>query len=331
MSSKTRTIYLNYTKNAKRSRMNSFKRLSNQFDLKTGTLHSGLAILLVISLSLSLISGTSLCFQSPQSQEKEQILAAELPTLSLFYYSNWNDTLLPLDSGDRISGDHITLNATWSPSENANGSLIEVNATAIPMVIAASNNESSVEIDTRALGNNATVTINCTTWLTNGTPISQLIENVFLGNFFKPHIEIVSPNGGEVWTGVHNITWQAWDNNTQESLTFEVLLSADGGKTFQLLESDLTTTWVEWDTTGFSNLSTYMVQVRASDGIYVEDDTSDSTFTAGDVATGPPNSTTTDTTTNGNEDLRTALFIAAAIILSAFFAVIVYYLAKREF
>jgi hypothetical protein len=331
MSSKIRTIYSNYTDNGERARMNSSKSQWRPYYLNRGKLCSVLAALFVISLLLSLIAGTGSNGHFSQNQNQEQILAAEVPTLSLCYYSNWNDTLLPVTSGDRISGDHIILNATWSPSQNAIGSLIEVNATAIPMVIRASSNESSVEIDTRALGNNATVTINCTTWLTNGTPLSQLTENVFLGNFFKPHVELVSPNGGEVWTGVHNITWQAWDNNTQESLTFEVLLSADGGKTFQLLESDFTSTYVEWDTSGFTNLSTYMVQVRASDGIYVVADTSDSVFTAGDVDTGPPDSTTTDTTTEGDEDLRTALFIAAAIILSAFFAVIVYYLAKKEF
>ncbi len=331
MSSKIRTIYLEYTRKAERAIMKSLKSKSGARFLNGGNFYSALAILFVISLSLSLVFGTSSYLHFPQNQEQEQMLAAELPTLSLSYYSNWNDTLIPVDSGDRISGDHIVLNVTWSPSENANGSLIEVNATAIPMVISESTNESSVEIDTRALGNNATVKINCTTWLTNGTPISQIIDNVFLGNFFKPHVELVSPNGGEVWTGIHNITWQAWDNNTQESLTFEVLLSSDGGMTFQLLESDLTTTWVEWDTNGFSNLSTYMVQVRASDGIYITTDTSDSPFTAGNVDTGPPSGTTTSTITNDIEELRTALFIAAAIILSALFAVIVYYLAKREF
>jgi len=331
MSSKIRTIYPEYTGKTERAIMKLLKSKPVAHFLNRGNSYSALAILFVMSISLSLVFGTGSYLHTPQNQRQEQMVAAELPTLSLSYYSNWNKTLTPVDSGERISGDHIVLNATWSPSENANGSLIEVNATAIPMLIRKTTNESSVEIDTRALGNNATVKVNCTTWLTNGTPISQIINNVFLGNFFKPHVELISPNGGEIWAGIHNITWQAWDNNTQESLTFEVLLSSDAGKTFQLLESDLTTTWVEWDTNGFSNLSTYMVQVRASDGIYIITDTSDSPFTAGNVDTGPPPGPTTSTITNGSEELRTALFIAAAIILSAFFAVIVYYLAKREF
>jgi len=253
--------------------------------------------------------------------------SAETPTLALTYYSRLNTTPAFVTSGIRISGDHIMLNATWSPKDYANGTEIIVNATAIPNVIKASSDTNSVEIDTRTLGNNVTCSINVTTWLLNGTSISEVFTNVFLGNFFVPFVEVLSPNGGEVWTGSHNITWIAKDKNIDEQLTFEVHLSADNGESFQLLGSELTKTWMWWDFSIFLNLSSYIIKVHVFDGIYESFDLSDGNFTAGTI--GPTDLPSSTTPVPLSDETQTAIFIAAAIIMSAFLSVVVYYQAKR--
>ncbi|MHA1637467.1 MAG: hypothetical protein ACTSUB_05575, partial [Candidatus Thorarchaeota archaeon] len=299
---------------------------------------------LLVSLSFSSIFTHQSIIPVSETNNKDFIISAEVPTLSLNYYSNWNTSLAPVNSGDRIVGDHITLNATWYPTILSNHTVIQVNATAIPAVISEESDYPSVEIDTRSIGNNVTCTINVTTWLLNGTPIFEVIPNVFIGNFFVPHVTVLSPNGGENWTSTNNITWVAWDNNTLETLTYEVLISADAGSTFQLISAEITQTWYEWDCSMFEHLDTYLVQVRVLDGIYTSYDFSDGVLSAGEIlttTTPPPTETTLPTTTDTNTtdsstppittDFTVLTFIAAAIMSAAILSLIVYYQAKRQF
>jgi hypothetical protein len=275
---------------------------------------------------------------SPSSQpivvSNTYYAAAETPTLALTYYSEFNQTLSPVESNSKLYGDHVTLNATWTPADNVNGTLIQVNASAIPRTISAEGTNNTVEIDTRALGNNAYCVINVTTWLLNGTILNEVFTEVFIENFFTPHIELIAPNGGENWPGVHNITWIAWDNNTDDILTFEVLLSVDGGSSFQLLASEIKTQWLVWDFSEFLRHSDNIIEVRATDGIYTVSDRSETFFTAGGVI---PTTTATDTTAPTAPtpppvdalDMRLSIFIAAAIIASAVLSLVVYQQAKR--
>lgn len=335
MSSKDRTMYdscTDYVMLRSRISENFIKIMCSA--VKTRMKHH-FSLLTVILLLTSPIFGSSLVsfpiLRVTISQDFQP--SAEPPILTLTYYSRTNSTPASLASGSRIAGDHITLNATWSPQDNVNGSQIIVNASAIPNVIKATSETHTVEIDTRALGNNATCSINVTTWLLNGTPVSAIFTNVFLGNFFSPSVRVLAPNGGEIWTNSHNITWIASDRNSDDSLLFEVHLSADDGISYQLLSSDLTTTWLLWDFSTFQNLSSYMVEIRASDGIYEAVDTSDGSFTAGAVNTPSTSTSVTHTTSTTppavSEQTQIALFIAAAIIMSAFLSVIVYHQAKR--
>lgn len=243
----------------------------------------------------------------------------------LTYHSRWNPAPMPVSSDDTISGDHIILNATWLPQGIIVQTKIEVNATAIPRTISNESLSATAWIDTRGLGNNATCIITVSGLMYNGTSAKQTITNVFIANFFVPHVRVISPNGGEHWTGAHNITWIGWANTSDEQLTYEVLLSSDSGATFELLGKGLNDTWFTWYTQGFLNLSTYVIEVRVSDGIYTSHDTSDGTFTAGDV----PVATTTTTTTTTDHSFIVALFVSAAIISCAVMSLVVYYLAKR--
>ncbi|RDE14796.1 MAG: hypothetical protein C4K47_03710 [Candidatus Thorarchaeota archaeon] len=229
---------------------------------------------------------------------------------------------MTVHSGDTISGDHIILNATWTPLGLVVKTRIVVNATAIPKAISNESSSTTASVDTRQLGNNASCVIIASAWLYNGTFVEETVTNVFIGNFLVPHVRVISPNGGEHWTGAHNITWFGWDNNSEEELTYEVRLSSDSGLTFQLLSKGLNKTWFTWYTQGFLNISTYVVEIRVSDGIYMNRDTSDAPFTAGDVLV-------TRTTTTTDQGFIIGLFISAAIISSAVMSLVVYYAAKR--
>ncbi len=334
MSSKNRTMYeisIDDVMSTKRFSMQCIRPTFISIDIRRKTLCFLFLFYLLFALPFS--SSIFLVSESQVGQGYQFRPTAEPPDLILTYYSMTNTTPENLESGDRIAGDHLTLNATWVPGDIVNGTKILINATAIPNVITASSNINTVEIDTRALGNNATCFINVTAWLLNGSTISKTFSNVFLGNFFVPSVNVITPNGGEVWTGTHNITWSAKDVNADDQLVFEVHLSDDNGTTFQLLTSGITETWLMWDFSSFENLSTYVIEVRASDGIYESMDRSDSSFTAGRIN---PTETSTSVTTSTTDmfpptneyETQLALFIAAAIIASAFLSVVVYYQAK---
>ena len=288
-----------------------------------------LLLLLLLSSSLALSAFSLLRIHDDQCvvPHATNTTAEVSPTLSLTYYTHWDSTKIDVNAEDQLEGDHIILNATWSPGTEINRTRIEVNATAIPAVISSERNGDTVEIDTRALGSNFTCVINSTIWFHNGTTLTELVSNVFLGNFFVPVVDIVSPNGHEVWTGANNVTWNAWDLNEDEELTFEVLVSSDSGVTFQLLSAGLTETWFLWDCSTFLNLSTYVVEVRVSDGIFSSYDISDAPFRAGEIE--QPDTTTTPSPTVEAIDPRVVMFLTVLIISSAFIAFVVYYSSKK--
>jgi len=316
----------------------SRKKTAFQHSMCVFRLKKAQALVSLLALLLLIISPGLSLFAQPQISDvylsSDFVQSAETPTLSLSYYSRWNTSFTPLSSGAQIIGDNIILNATWYPTDLSNRTLIQVNATAIPTVIENDSNTSSVEINTRPIGNNATCIINVTTWLTNGTELSEMFYDIFLGNFFIPHVTVLTPNGGEVWGDVHNITWYAWDNNTDETLTYDILFSDDAGLSFQRLTSGLTNTWFEWNTSEFQKQNSFLIEVRVQDGIYTNFDRSDSVFTAGNITsiTTPPSSTPTTTTTEPVPfDFRIATFVAAAIMAAAILSMIVYYQAKSQF
>ncbi|NWF96523.1 MAG: hypothetical protein HXY34_10330 [Candidatus Thorarchaeota archaeon] len=284
-----------------------------------------LVALLLLTLGL-LLMGLSPTHVSPASASSpicDATCCSEEPSVSLTYHSRSNTSEIPVSSGDILAGDHIVLTSTWHPSTIINRTRIEVSAEALDASLYAESSSPAVSVDTRYLNNNASCTVTMTAWLKNGTVVVALSPDVYIGNFFKPTVRVVSPNGGEVWTGHNNITWIAEDLNQDETLVFAVYLSADSGRTYQLLASGLTTNHYTWNCTGLPRLDTYSVQVRVSDGIYMSTDSSDALFTAGDIPV-------TSTTSGGQPVIDiTAVYLLAAIVTSSTMALIVYVAAKR--
>lgn len=288
-------------------------------------------LLLMLSLVLPLMSSTSNNTLEIESISPQCFPSAETPTLNLSYTSRTSLIDTPVKSGTVIAGDHVTLKAEWTPTL-VNISRLEVHAPAIPAVLSVEENQSTLEIDTRALGNNATCIIIATTWLANGSMLSFEFTDVYIGNYFVPKVTVLSPNGNENWTSVHNITWIASDRNLDDEFLYDVLYSSDSGSSFETLVSATNLTWFEWDCSGLNKMDTYIVRVRVTDGIYYSTDRSDSMFTAGTVVTTTPTSpTTTPTTTTPGLEPRIIAFVAILLFSSGVMALVVYYAAKKWF
>jgi hypothetical protein len=288
-------------------------------------------LLLTLSLVLPVLLSKSNNTLEIESISPQYFPSAETPTLNLSYTSRTYLTDTPVKSGNVIAGDHVTLKAEWTPTL-VNKSRLEVRAPSIPAVLTVDENQSTIEIDTRALGNNATCIITATTWLANGSMLSFEFTDVYIGNYFVPKVVVLSPNGNESWTSVHNITWTASDRNLDDEFLYDVLYSPDSGLSFETLISATNLTWFEWDCSSLNRTDTYIVRVRVTDGIYYSTDQSDNTFTAGTVVTStttpPPTSPTT--TTPGLEP-RIIAFIAILLFSSGVMALVVYYAARKWF
>jgi len=258
---------------------------------------------------------------------RQNILSADPLRLNLTYHTLTNPEEKVVLPDSVIAGDHVILQSAWS-SSIVNKSRLEVVASAIPATIAVEQNTSILTIDTRSLGNNATCFINSTAWLTNGTALSIIHQNVYIGNYFAPSVTVLSPNGGEEWTGTNTISWHAYDINVNDSLRYDVRISSDSGATFETVASSMTENWYSWDCSEDDKLDTYIVEIRATDGIYFSYDRSDSPFTAGEV---PTNATTITTNNTTLIDYRIATFIVVLLSSSIVMALVVYYVAKKWF
>jgi hypothetical protein len=285
--------------------------------------------LLMVSISLPVMNPIPETSQNVLSQTHDFLPSAETPDLNLTYTTRTLFVDTPVQSGDTIAGDHVTLKAEWSPSL-VNSSRLEVHAPAIPSTLVIEDNETTLEIDTRALGNNATCTITSTAYLTNGSVMVLEFMDVYIGNYFSPKVTVTSPNGGEVWTGIHNITWSASDMNIDDTLLFDVLVSSDSSQSYETLITSTNLTWFEWNTSALTQMESYIVQIRVTDGIYFFSDYSDDLFTAGTILPTSTTTPTTPTTPNGLEP-RIIAFVAILLISSGIMALVVYYAARKWF
>jgi outer membrane protein assembly factor BamB len=97
-----------------------------------------------------------------------------------------------------------------------------------------------------------------------------------------PQVTVLSPNGGEVWAGAHNIWWNAYDPEA-EPVSFDIWLSDDSGANYDiLLGANIASLVREWrlETTDYPDGTTYRVKVNATDERGLKStDTSDSDFT----------------------------------------------------
>lgn len=81
-----------------------------------------------------------------------------------------------------------------------------------------------------------------------------------------PRVRIDSPIEGEIWSGMHTISWTASDDDG-DSLSYVLEYSDDGGDTWQNIALDLSQTSYLWDVRGVKPTDKYKVRVTATDGV----------------------------------------------------------------
>jgi len=94
-----------------------------------------------------------------------------------------------------------------------------------------------------------------------------------------PTVTVTSPNGGEILTGpTANLTWTSADADG-ETLNQIIQYSSDGGTTWRVLATDVTTNSYTLDLTTIPGSAQALIRVIASDGINTSQDQSNATFT----------------------------------------------------
>ena len=96
----------------------------------------------------------------------------------------------------------------------------------------------------------------------------------------RPAIELLSPEGGEFIARGEKIriSWAATDEDG-DVLTYSLALSVDGGETWLPFDIGITGNEYELDSSGLDIGASYLVKVRATDGVNATEDVSDGAFT----------------------------------------------------
>ncbi len=100
----------------------------------------------------------------------------------------------------------------------------------------------------------------------NGTPKAKNAATIVFETV--PVVAILSPIAdGEVVSGIFIITWTATDpdGSSDQLLLIDILLSADGGETWEMIVEGLVGGSYAWDTTTLPNGDTYQLKVAATD------------------------------------------------------------------
>lgn len=91
-------------------------------------------------------------------------------------------------------------------------------------------------------------------------------------------LRVTSPNGGEIWSGTHAVTWLGGTS------PFTASASSDGGAAYSTIASGVTARSTAWDTRGWPDGANYRVRVADASA----SDASDATFTVDNT---PPETT----------------------------------------
>jgi hypothetical protein len=102
-----------------------------------------------------------------------------------------------------------------------------------------------------------------------------------------PTVTVLSPNGGESWSGLQTIRWEAEDLD-QDPLSFTILYTPDDGRSWFPVASGVQGDSFEVDTSILPGGDGARIRVIATDGFNTAQDDSDGTFT---VAGKPPEPT----------------------------------------
>ncbi len=92
-----------------------------------------------------------------------------------------------------------------------------------------------------------------------------------------PTVTLVTPNGGEVLSGVESVQWTASDGD-MDDLSFALLYSADGGMTWQPIAQGIDSQAIDVDFANLPGSTDARLRVLATDGANTGEDDSDGPF-----------------------------------------------------
>ncbi|MEW5760670.1 MAG: Ig-like domain repeat protein, partial [Candidatus Thermoplasmatota archaeon] len=120
-------------------------------------------------------------------------------------------------------------------------------------------------------------------WHSAPTISDNIIENNTYGIYgtnVPPVIQVISPNGGEIWRGVQVIRWSAYDPDNKDVVETVTIKYSINGVTWNLIVAN-TPNDGEYlcNTALFPDSANYLIKIEGSDGVLVGEDKSDGTFT----------------------------------------------------
>ena len=93
-----------------------------------------------------------------------------------------------------------------------------------------------------------------------------------------PQVNVISPNGGEVLSGISQIRWTA-DDPEDDELTIDIDYSSNNGQSWSILFNSIANDDSEqFDTRDLANGNQYLIRVTADDGTNRASDTSNNVF-----------------------------------------------------
>jgi hypothetical protein len=108
---------------------------------------------------------------------------------------------------------------------------------------------------------NYAMSLACIGQTLGGIGFSASVNSLTFNNFFYPVLDEISVSGDGP---IKNITWSSKDRNQNDDLYHDVLVSIDGGLSWQFIARHINDTEYVWDSTGFGDLD-YIFQVRVYD------------------------------------------------------------------
>lgn len=106
----------------------------------------------------------------------------------------------------------------------------------------------------------------------------ETVIGTVTGSANAPQLAVTSPGAGQSVSGQVNVAWSASDADA-DTLTFSLLFSADGGTTWDLVDSGITAQSYSLNTAGLPNGAQCRVKVLANDGFNTTEAVSE-TFSA---------------------------------------------------
>jgi nitrous oxidase accessory protein NosD len=203
------------------------------------------------------------------------------PEILSFSADFWQNGTVELDNLHR----YPTGFPTYNEGTTGNYSLVQLDGSSNVLSIVGFNVTFEGAIDEHPDATLNRVSIAFTIPYSNATKQVQVRDQ--LGNVVasrtvsdnQPSVHVTSPNGGEILKSDEmQISWEASDLDG-DLLTYNLLVSCDGGSTWDPVATDLNQTTHNLILTGFSGGDRYLVSVVASDGVNTAEDVSDGFFT----------------------------------------------------